>query len=181
MRKDVAEPMSIQMFILGLLYDQPLHPYQLKKVIKTNHWEKLVNLNDGTLYYGFDVLHKKHHIEIADIIEEEHRPTKKVYRITESGKEELRKEIYSNLKNHTKLQSLYSALLFIDCAERDVIISTLKKRISKLDKTLEDEPPLLARDGSQTRMTELITNHAHKHLSIEKTWLVQLLDYLEQN
>lgn len=171
--------MSMQLFVLGLLRAQPLHPYQIKKDIIHNNWADIVNLNDGILYYAIDVLNKKQHIEVLEIIEEENRPKRTVYQITESGKEQLVKEIYKNLKIKGKLKPLYSALLFIDYADKDIIIATIKKRIVDLDKTPGDTRPLLAYDGQVSPITELITTHALQHLAIEKTWLENLLLYIE--
>ncbi|MEJ9306807.1 PadR family transcriptional regulator, partial [Priestia megaterium] len=87
--------MSIQIFILSKLMEDNTYPYKLKKQLSEPiPLDQLSGLTESKLYYHFDSLAKKGLIETVEIIKEEHRPDKQMFRITDKGREELPKKIY---------------------------------------------------------------------------------------
>ncbi|WP_246234935.1 PadR family transcriptional regulator [Bacillus aquiflavi] len=51
--------MSIQIIILGLLETNSYHPYEIKKIILENNWDKLIPVTDGNLYHAIRKLKKE--------------------------------------------------------------------------------------------------------------------------
>ena len=62
--------MSLQIFILGLLSEGEHHPYDIKKQV-FKPLENTITINDGTLYYNFEVLLKKGYIRKIKVVQSE--------------------------------------------------------------------------------------------------------------
>ena len=71
-----------ELFILANLMLSPCYGYEIKKVLKG------ANINNNTLYPLLRALQEKGYVEMEIQIQES-RPARKVYSITESGKERL--------------------------------------------------------------------------------------------
>ncbi|MCA9913835.1 MAG: PadR family transcriptional regulator [Anaerolineae bacterium] len=80
--------MSHRYLILGLLAEQPMTGYDIRKQVK-EVLSTATNASYGTLYPTLHKLLQEDAVQV-DEIDQEGRPTKKVYRITTHGQAELR-------------------------------------------------------------------------------------------
>lgn len=104
--------MSLRHAILGILDYRPLHGYELKRVLE-NGISSFWPVNLGAIYPNLHALETEglvaHHTESTA----EGRPDRKVYTITESGREELARWRRLPPEGHTRTRSpLYLKLLF---------------------------------------------------------------------
>lgn len=127
--------MSLQIFILGRLHEQDYHPYDIKKSIN-NGAEKLVRVTDGNLYYNFEALQKKEYIQKVNTVQNDNRPEKTNYTITEKGREALKEMIYKSFKNPSDVRSLFASLLFIHLVDVNKLIFLTSEVIENLEKEL---------------------------------------------
>lgn len=79
--------MSHRYLILGLLAEQPMTGYDIKKRIESG-LSAATNASYGTLYPTLHKLHKEQAVEVQEVFQVS-RPSKKVYHITERGQAEL--------------------------------------------------------------------------------------------
>lgn len=87
--------MSLQIYILSKLMEENSYPYKLKKALSEPlPISELANLTESKLYYHFESLLKKQLIEEVEIIQEDNRPDKHVFAITEKGRAQLPKMVY---------------------------------------------------------------------------------------
>ena len=80
--------MSHQYLILGLLADEPMTGYDIKKRV-VSALSMATSASYGTLYPTLHKLLKEGSVEVQEIPQVS-RPSKKVYSITDQGKEVLR-------------------------------------------------------------------------------------------
>ncbi|MEE6450704.1 PadR family transcriptional regulator [Gottfriedia acidiceleris] len=125
--------MSIQIFILSKLMEDNNYPYKLKKQLSEPiPLDELGGLTESKLYYHFETLAKKGLIEAVEIIKEEHRPDKQVFRITDKGREELPKLIYKFFENTNEIKDMVVGLANIKYVERDKIVEILEKKLKNI-------------------------------------------------
>lgn len=79
--------MSHRYLILGLLAEQPMTGYDIKKRVEAA-LSAATNASYGTLYPTLHKLLKEGSVEVQEIPQTS-RPTRKVYRITERGRQEV--------------------------------------------------------------------------------------------
>jgi PadR family transcriptional regulator, regulatory protein AphA len=112
--KYIGEVMDIQFAILGLLSWQPLSGYDLKKKIAESdvfYWSG----NNNQIYNNLIALHKAGLVS-REVLVQESLPAKKIYSITEAGKQQLRLQLLADpelpeLRNHFLIQLAWADLL----------------------------------------------------------------------
>ncbi|MWV46383.1 PadR family transcriptional regulator [Paenibacillus sp. HJL G12] len=167
--------MSLQIFILGVLSTGHHHPYDIKKMFKQNVVDENSKINDGSLYYNFEVLLKKGYIEKIEVIRDDNRPEKTTYGITTFGKEHLEQEIYASFKNFTRVEALYSTTLFLKYADPNKLLFLIEEAQQKLenkiqsgivfwDKVRDETPPAV----------HLIHDHTQSQLHMDLAWMKKL-------
>ncbi|GGD89453.1 PadR family transcriptional regulator [Paenibacillus nasutitermitis] len=173
--------MSLQIFILGTLSEGEHHPYDIKKMV-LKPLDNNIAINDGTLYYHFDILAKKGLIQKIKVIQSENRPEKTTYGITDAGRKALEEEIYAIFQNFTTIQSLYSSLLFLDKIDKSKLAYLIEEAIAKREKDIhrieQANPEFPGIPPEQRDPVRLITEHAYQSIKCDINWLQQLLIHL---
>ena len=80
--------MAIKHALLGLLAEGPKHGYELKTAFDETIGERW-SLNIGQVYNTLNRLARDGYVVLQEEVEQETRPDKKIYAITEAGREEL--------------------------------------------------------------------------------------------
>lgn len=171
--------MSLQIYILGTLCRGEHHPYDIKKMFPKS-MQKLLPINDGTLYYHFDVLLKKGFIEKIKVVQSDNRPEKTTYGVTQKGRKTLEDEIYAAFQDITDMKSLYSSILFLDMVDQTKLAYIIEIRIDKMKKGIEviEKVDIHSLPSEQQLSAELITDHAYHSLLNDIRWLSDLLGKL---
>ena len=79
---------EIDIIILGIMMDGPMHGYQLKQYLHGDYFKHFVNISIGSLYTRLSAFEAEGLIEGKREIQEK-VPDKKVYCITDAGKKRL--------------------------------------------------------------------------------------------
>jgi DNA-binding PadR family transcriptional regulator len=77
----------IALTVLNLLAEEPMHPYQIQRVIRDRHKEWAMG-KTRSLYHSVDRLHADGLIEPVETSRDGKRPERTVYKLTEYGDEE---------------------------------------------------------------------------------------------
>lgn len=129
--------MSLQIAILGMLWEREGHPYEIKKRMQQFDLDHVISITDGALYYNFEALVKKEFLQKIEVVHSDNRPDKKMYAITEKGRQGLKDEIYSKFKKSTDIKSLSGSIPFIHLVDRDRLSFLIEDIIEKLQKKLD--------------------------------------------
>lgn len=73
--------------VLGLLWERPMHPYEMAKVMRWRGKHEVVRLQRGSLYPAVERLEGSGLVEAVDTEREGRRPERTVYQLTEIGRE----------------------------------------------------------------------------------------------
>jgi len=138
---DIKRPFSnpLALAILVLLYERPMHPYEMAATIRERHKESSIKLNYGSLYTVIEQLLREHFIAVRQILKEGKRPQKTVYQLTATGEVELidwmRELVSSPVKEYPMFEAALSLLPVLPPEE---VIGLLEIRLGLLQKTLEE-------------------------------------------
>ncbi|MCI0709101.1 MAG: PadR family transcriptional regulator [Chloroflexi bacterium] len=123
--------MSVKHALLGLLTENPKHGYDLKRDFDDRLGD-IWNLNYGQIYTTLERLVRDGLVELFDEVSQEDRPDKKIYRITSSGRNELRHWLVQPLKHEprTLRDELFLKLLFIDLTDPELILQQIREQHS---------------------------------------------------
>ncbi len=138
---DTKRPFSnpLALAILVLLYERPMHPYEMAATMRERHKESSIKLNYGSLYTVIEQLLREHFIAIRQILKEGKRPEKTVYQLTATGEVELvdwmRELVSSPVKEYPMFEAALSLLPVLPPGE---VIGLLEIRLGLLKKSLEE-------------------------------------------
>lgn len=140
--------------VLSLLRERPMHPYEIRRLVRERGKDQLMDLRPGSLYRAIERLDKARLIEPVETTREGRFPERTVYRLTDNGMDELEdwmRELLSRpLKDYPQLVDALSFLAVLTPDDARVRLEercvTLEAEIAALDsvlKQLQDSTPRL--------------------------------------
>ena len=87
-RAHPSNPLALA--VLALLFERPMHPYEMGVILKQRHKEESIKLRYGSLYTVIELLLRRAFIAARETARDGRRPERTVYEITDAGRDELR-------------------------------------------------------------------------------------------
>jgi DNA-binding PadR family transcriptional regulator len=167
---DIKRPFSnpLALAILVLLYERPMHPYEMATTLRERRKESSIKLNYGSLYTVIEQLQRENFIAVREVLKEGRRPAKTVYELRATGEAELidwmRELVSSPVKEYPMFEAAISLLPVLPPEEA---IDLLQIRIGLLEKTIEefDEQERIRREMKLPRLFSLESEY-HKAITL---------------
>lgn len=170
--------MSVKVVLLGLLKKGPLHGYELKRIIESDMGD-WTDIAFGSIYFALDKLREGGFVTSRVEDGERHRPSRIVYAITESGRNEylrLLRELWTDEGRRTNPIDI--AVAFMRDLPPEELRGYLGRRIEGLRHALRyldlHEGEALTQEGVP-RESSLIFSHARHQLRSELAWALEVL------
>ncbi|SIS40081.1 PadR family transcriptional regulator [Salimicrobium flavidum] len=165
--------MSMQILIMGLLKDEPRHPYEMKRVMKKQNWDRLFSITDGNLYHNIRKAEERGNIRGSKKEQIEQRPSRTVYELTVQGEEVLAEMITEVFRQQRMDVSLvYPALLFVHYSNRELVeeaVRTWARNLEDIEESSQQyEPP-----------ASYIVKHFEERKKVDRRWLLEIADWLD--
>jgi len=136
MKRKVSNPLALA--VLVLLYERPMHPYEMAATLRERHKEDSIKLRYGSLYTVIDLLVKAGFIEEKRTTREGNRPERTIYDITKAGETEMRGWMRGILSTPLKEYPQFEAgLSLLPALPPDEATDVLETRTEFLKKDLE--------------------------------------------
>jgi DNA-binding PadR family transcriptional regulator len=74
-----------ELAVLALLREEPMHPYQMQRLLRDRHEDAVLGLKRGSLYHAIHRLGRAGLIEAVAVAREGRRPERTTYRLTAAG------------------------------------------------------------------------------------------------
>lgn len=174
---------NVHIVILGLLCKQSLHGYEVKHIIE-EHMGDWTDIKFGSIYFALAKLKDEGKVAIEKETRNGKRPIRKVYRITEKGRQEflrLLKMMWAQQKS--SLYPLDIAVFFMNSLPKKEILKLMYARIDSCEKELdylaghENEHK---QNPNIPRQAIYIIEHSKVHMEAELTWLKKVAADLER-
>ena len=131
-KQRLANPLALA--VLVLLFERPVHPYEMAATLKQRHKEESIKLRYGSLYTVIELLVREGFIVPKETSREGRRPERTVYMLTPVGEVEMRDWLADLIGNPVKEYPRFEAALSLMPAlgvERATEL--LEARIVRLD------------------------------------------------
>jgi DNA-binding PadR family transcriptional regulator len=157
-----------ELISLALIWSEPRHAYALNTMGKALHLERWARISQASLYNALARLAEQGCVQVT-IERPGNMPERKVYSITEQGRERLRAELREALLTPALTENpFYLAISFAFGLPAAEIVSVLKERIKQLDEALgtmkKDRIPLMLVRASQPL---IMLDAGIKHIQVE--------------
>lgn len=133
-----ADSNPLALAVLVLLYERPMHPYEMAATMRERHKEASIRINYGALYPMIKRLLQKKLIGVRETVKHGKLPEKTVYELTSAGEKEMtdwmRELVSSPVKEYPQFEAAMSLLPALPPEE---VIDLLEIRIGLIEKTIK--------------------------------------------
>jgi DNA-binding PadR family transcriptional regulator len=120
--------------VLALLFERPMHPYEMGVLLRQRHKEESIKLRYGSLYTVIDLLLRRGFIAAREPERDGKRPERTVYDITAAGRDELHSWMTDLISDPVKEYPQFeAALCLLPVLPPDEALVLLRQRLSRLD------------------------------------------------
>lgn len=183
MKDAVARLTPLGLMILALLGEDDMHPYEMIRLMRQRHDDRLVTLTNGTFYHTVARLERAGLLAEIGVDRDGNRPERTTYTQTDAGADAVGEWVRRELPRTDHPAEFRIALAESHNLERDEVIALLRER-----RTALADSHVLHRDG---RLKALATDVPEQFLvevereavlaDAELTWLDALIGRLERH
>jgi DNA-binding PadR family transcriptional regulator len=169
--RPLDNPLSI--VILGLLAEQPLHPYAMRVLIRERGHDRVVGRAPASLYDAVRRLAAAGFVQAQESRQEGHRPERTVYRLTEPGGHALQGWVRQALVDVERAGRFSAALSFMYVLPEREVVDLLAAREIAVDAQLRAADTALA-DALAAGVSPIFLSegrYSRALLQAERDWL----------
>jgi DNA-binding PadR family transcriptional regulator len=132
-KRKVSNPLALA--VLALLYERPMHPYEMVSMMRERGKHESVRLRYSSLYSVVGALEREELILPKETVREGRRPERTVYEITGAGREEFLTWLRELLREPVKEYTQFAAgLSFLPGLLPEEAIALLEERVLLLER-----------------------------------------------
>jgi DNA-binding PadR family transcriptional regulator len=165
-----------ELLVLGLVAEMPRHGYELEQVIEQRGMRRWTQIGFSSIYF---VLGKLEELELVAAEKPVGVKTKKVFRVTDAGRETLAEQSLTALR--TVRPSYGSVLLGMahwPVLERGAALGALKERGTAVEAELKRLGDIQLAQQPLPDYVEALFDYVLGQLRAEAEWVAQTLDYM---
>ena len=136
LKRKIANPLALA--VLVLLYERPMHPYEMAATLRERRKEESTKLRYGSLYTVIELLVKAGFITEKKTMRQGNRPERTVYAISKAGEAEMRSWLRELLSTPSKEYPQFEAgLSLLPALPPEEVTDVLETRVEFLKKDIE--------------------------------------------
>jgi DNA-binding PadR family transcriptional regulator len=136
-RSHPSNPLALA--VLALLFERPMHPYEMGVILRRRHKEDSIKLRYGSLYTVIDLLLRRGFIAAREMERDGKRPERTVYEITAAGRDELHAWMTDLVAEPVKEYPQFeAALCLLPVLPPDEALALLRQRLTRVEEKVAD-------------------------------------------
>lgn len=173
---------DIEAAILGLLYEEPQYGYQLEKTIEGWGMRNWTQIGFSSIYYVLKKLEKKELVE-SKLEKVEGKPSRKVFTITDPGRQAMKEKLKDLLSWNKKLISPFDlGLAYLNYLEPQEVIGCLENYLESAQgriKFLESSVKMQEELNAPYYVVALFSRPL-KSLKTEMDWVEEFIEKIKK-
>ncbi len=174
--RKVSNPLALA--VMALLYERPMHPYEMVSVMRERGKHESVRLRYSSLYSVVDALGREGLISPRETVREGRRPERTIYGLTEAGRVEFLSWLRELLREPVKEYTQFAAgLTFLPAIPPAEALTLLEERVLRLEGEVEAMRARLdaVMDQGLARLFLVETEHELVLREAELAWVRELV------
>jgi DNA-binding PadR family transcriptional regulator len=179
-KRKVSNPLALA--VMALLYERPMHPYEMVSVMRERGQHESVRLRYSSLYSVVEALGREGLISPRETVREGRRPERTVYGLTEAGRDEflgwLRELLREPVKEYTQFAAGLTYLVALPPSEA---LALLEERTLLLEEEVGEMRSRLDTviEGGVSRVFLVENEHELVLREAELEWVRRLVREIE--
>ncbi|MFI9719881.1 PadR family transcriptional regulator [Streptomyces sp. NPDC052396] len=165
--------------VLGLLLEQPMHPYQMLAELRSRGEDRAAAVNRGSLYNIVEALVAAGWVAVHDRQREGNRPERTIYALTTAGREELVRRLDAQIRIPAReLTEFLGAVSHLGALGPDRAADALTERAGRLQERVAAHERNLAQAlaGGVPRLFVIEAEYAINCVRSEITWVESVIE-----
>jgi len=178
--RKVSNPLALA--VMALLYERPMHPYEMISVMRERGQHESVRLRYSSLYSVVEALGREGLISLRETVREGRRPERTVYGLTEAGRVEFLSWLRELLREPVKEYTQFAAgLTFLAARPPSEALGLLEERTRLLEEEVGEMRARLeaVTEGGLSRVFLLENEHELVLREAELEWVRGLVREIE--
>jgi DNA-binding PadR family transcriptional regulator len=122
--------------VLALLFERPMHPYEMGVLLKQRRKEESIKFRYGSLYTVIELLLARGFIAARETARDGKRPERTIYEISSAGRDELHDWMADLLGEPVKEYPQFeAALCLLPVLPPDEALALLRQRLKRIEQT----------------------------------------------
>jgi DNA-binding PadR family transcriptional regulator len=170
---------TLALAVLELLLERPMHPYEMHQTIRDRYTDRVVKVRAGSLYHTVERLHRADLVEPVETARAGRRPERTVYAITETGRDEFRRNLRDLVRHPAEEYPVFGAAVqMLHKLDRDEAVELLDRRALVREAQLASVDLVLAGLAKQglPRLSLIEVEYAQAITRAELAWIRELAD-----
>ena len=172
----------LAMSILSFLRERPMHPYEIKHIMKVRHHDQVIKLSGGSLYSTINRLEAQGLISVLKTERPGKRPERTTYELTPEGENDLLDWLRRSLAEPLPDFSNFGAVIaFLPHLMPTEVLELLLQRLTALEKK-ERETELTMRNEFWSTLPPMFKLHADYDAALRRAeieWISSLIADIE--
>lgn len=136
MTKDPVDTLTpLGVMVLALLRESDMHPYEMVRLLRARHDDRLLPITNGTLYHTVARLQKAGLLDEVGTDRDGNRPERTTYTLSDAGRDAVLAWVHRELPRIDRETDFRIALAESHNLERSDVIALLRERRSTLAET----------------------------------------------
>ena len=178
-KRKVSNPLAL--VVLALLYERPMHPYEMVSTMRERGKHESVRLRYSSLYSVVEALQREALISPRETVREGRRPERTIYEITDAGREEFLSWLRELLREPVKEFTQFAAgLSFIAGLPPDEAAGLLEARVRLLEEEIGEMRSRLDDAAERFELPRLFLVEAEHELVLREAELAWVRDLVRE-
>jgi DNA-binding PadR family transcriptional regulator len=173
---------ALALAVLALLFERPMHPYEMGVLLRQRHKEDSIKLRYGSLYTVIELLLKRGDIVARETAREGRRPERTIYEITPRGRDELHDWMADLVGQPVKEYPQFeAALCLLPVLPPDEALALLRQRLHLLEQKAVTLATQIAGIGAQNFPPLFLVENEYRLalLKAEQAFVGELIKRIE--
>ncbi|WP_158894853.1 PadR family transcriptional regulator [Amycolatopsis anabasis] len=169
-KRRITNPLALA--VLGLLQEQPMHPYEMAATLRERHKDSSFKINSGSLYDTVEALVRHGWIEPRETVREGKRPERTVYAHTELGRQEFVRWIDELVRVPVnEFPKFVAAVSYLGALGAEGAVDALTERAGHLAERIREIREVLAGTADLPRLFMIEVEYALHMCESELAWV----------
>ena len=178
----------IRALILYFLSIKPTHGYEIQKYVQLNQMNDWTKIQSGSIYYALSKLEKEELIQL-ERKENVGKKVKKIYSITEKGKNELKEILIEQISKpiYNIKSDKFVAYPFVKGIEKKLLLEIIEKHIEELEqkkKEIENWQDIKMKDSTlriEKISFEMMISSIVYQIKWHEALILEIDEYIKQS
>lgn len=177
---DATRLTPLGVMVLALLREDPMHPYEMIRLMRQRHDDRIIALTNGTVYHTVARLERLGLVSEVRVDREGNRPERTTYALTDAGDAAITDWVRRELPRLGRPTEYRVALAEAHNLGREETLALLRRRLAALEEALHVYQTGLAKARGGTVFEQYLVEADREFalLAADRAWLAAFLDRL---